>query len=386
MHHPIWIRGLLCCVVFILMGNAPANAQNETDIEELKRKIQLLEAKLHEQNVREAELVERLEILDEKISLSKNLLHKLQQEIEARKIAIDSLRALRAEIVRKMERLKSVMAKRMVGMYKYGRISLVEMLFRVQSLQEMRVWVEYQRRLTENDARNIQNYKRQQETLQNTQQAIEEALQKRIELLALKKTEQARLQKDRAEKKRLLKTIRKDRRHYRRQIENYQKAIAEIQKLIASSEEERNQGPSHQAFAPELDFAGLKGKLPWPVKGEVVRHYGPYKHPVLKTVTNNLGIDIRVDMGAEVQAVAEGRVTAITWQRGRGNLIIINHGGGYYTVYTHLDEIYVDLQQIVQAGDIIGRIGESGTFEFPVLHFQVWHKFTHLDPMAWLSK
>lgn len=117
-----------------------------------------------------------------------------------------------------------------------------------------------------------------------------------------------------------------------------------------------------------------------------MRAYGPYKHPVLKTITNNLGIDIEAPLGTPVHAVAAGRVTAITWQRGRGNLVIINHGGGFYTVYTHLNEIFVNLQEPVEGGEVIGRVGETGTLEKPVLHFQLWQGFDHMDPQQWLRK
>ena len=102
-------------------------------------------------------------------------------------------------------------------------------------------------------------------------------------------------------------------------------------------------------------------------------------------MTENLGLDIKVEAGAAVHSVADGKVTAVTWQRGRGNLIIINHSDGYYTVYTHLDEIFVNLQQTVTAGQVVGTVGETGSLEGPLLHFQIWRKFTHLNPEIWLK-
>lgn len=372
------------------LGPATAGSDQSDRIDELRARIRQLEQQLKEQQSRESETLEMIETLDQKISLTKNLLLVYRREIEGKRAAIDSLTAQRADLVKKQERLRNMIARRMVSQYKYGNLSTIEMLLDADSFQTLRLWLEYQRRLNENDARMVRSFRQRQKQLQQTQAALEQALQEQLALLKEKEQEERALQADLQARKAMLETIRRDRRLYEQQIEDYQKAIEEIQRLIATSERVRREQQTAQpegSGAVELsDFAQLHGRLPWPVRGEVVRPYGPYRHPVLKTVTQNLGIDIRVAEGTEVHAVAAGRVTAISWQRGRGNLIIVNHGNGYYTVYTHIDEIYVTLQQEVVTGDVLGRVGKPSTAEFPVLHFQVWHQFEHQDPMEWLSR
>jgi murein DD-endopeptidase MepM/ murein hydrolase activator NlpD len=124
----------------------------------------------------------------------------------------------------------------------------------------------------------------------------------------------------------------------------------------------------------------------WPVAGKIIARFGQYRHPELKTVTENIGIDIQAGAGNPVKVVASGRVTVITWQRGRGNIVIVSHYGGYYTVYTHLQEIQVDLQEEVSMGQVIGTVGESGSLKGPMLHFEIWRGEEKLDPEVWLGK
>ncbi|MDQ7065525.1 MAG: peptidoglycan DD-metalloendopeptidase family protein [candidate division KSB1 bacterium] len=363
-----------------------AQAGRAQNVDALRQKIRDLEAKIREKVNQEAQTLDVIEAIDQKISLTKNLLLRLQAEVERHKAELDSLRALRQENAYRLEKLKSLVARRMVNLYKYGRISAIESLLRTHSFRYLQLWIDYQKQLNQNDARNLRNYRQRHAELLSTQQQIEANLAEQVKLLQEKRQEERKLQDSREEKKKLLKKLLRDRRMYERQLQDYQKAIEEIQRLIASSEQERLKKAENQPnAAPDGSFVALKGQLPWPVEGEVVRAYGPYQHPVLKTVTNNLGIDISAPLGTEVRAVAAGRVTAITWQRGRGNLIIINHGEGFYTVYTHLNEIYVNLQEDVAEGQVIGRVGETGTFDRPVLHFQIWEKFNHLDPEAWLK-
>ena len=137
---------------------------------------------------------------------------------------------------------------------------------------------------------------------------------------------------------------------------------------------------------PGTLFSELRGGMIWPTEGRIVTRFGKVKHPELKTITENIGIEIEAPEGSPVQVVASGKITKITWQRGRGNIVIVSHYGGYYTVYTHLEEILVDLLEDVEPGQVIGSVGESGSLKGPVLHFEVWKGTTKLNPENWLAK
>ena len=91
-----------------------------------------------------------------------------------------------------------------------------------------------------------------------------------------------------------------------------------------------------------------------------------------------------IEKGAEVKILPTGQITKITWLRGYGNTILIDHKDGYYTVYAHLGTILVREGQIVEAGEVIARVGQSGTLEGPRLHFEIWAQREKQDPLSWL--
>jgi murein DD-endopeptidase MepM/ murein hydrolase activator NlpD len=131
-----------------------------------------------------------------------------------------------------------------------------------------------------------------------------------------------------------------------------------------------------------------KGKLPWPValerKPVIASKYGKQIHPVLKTVRENTGIDIRVEAGSDVLAVADGEVSILTFIPGFGNTLILNNYDGYRTIYAHLSEITVVESQKVKAGEKIAQSGES--VEGRILHFEIWLGKEKQDPELWLAK
>jgi len=122
------------------------------------------------------------------------------------------------------------------------------------------------------------------------------------------------------------------------------------------------------------------------VRGNVVGRFGPETHPKWGTTTMNNGIDIEAPMGAAVRAVARGRVEYTSDDyAGYGEIVILNHGDGYYTLYAHLSDILVAQGAAVESGQTIGRVGDTGSLKGTVLHFEVRKGGNALDPQQWLK-
>ena len=135
---------------------------------------------------------------------------------------------------------------------------------------------------------------------------------------------------------------------------------------------------------PSLGFQRFRGLLGWPAEGSVMIPYGNVRHPKFNTVVPHPGIDIAAVAGLEVRAVFDGRVVFSSWFRGYGPMIVIDHGDGYLSVYGHLGELHVELEQEVRQGAVIGRAGESGPFEKSSLYFEIRHDGNPQDPALWL--
>jgi septal ring factor EnvC (AmiA/AmiB activator) len=136
--------------------------------------------------------------------------------------------------------------------------------------------------------------------------------------------------------------------------------------------------------AQGTDFAAAKGRLLWPVEGKVTRWFGLQKDKRFGTSTFNGGIDIRAERRADVHAAHSGRADYVDWLPGYGQCIILNHGGGYFTLYAHTSAVFVTAGDLVRAGDVIASVGETGSLHGPVLHFEIRKDAEPINPAPWL--
>tara|TARA_B100001750_G_C15314152_1_gene498833 strand:- start:26 stop:862 length:837 start_codon:yes stop_codon:yes gene_type:complete len=168
-------------------------------------------------------------------------------------------------------------------------------------------------------------------------------------------------------------------------VKQLEKIIANIQDDIARVEREARIRRQQQTLRSK-EFPKLKGQLAWPAEGRVITKFGRQWNPRLKTTTENPGVDIKGKPGSEIRTVLGGIVTTITFIRGFGTTIIIDHGNGFYTVYGHVTNIQTNEDSQVRGGDVIAYMGDSGSINGSQLHFEIWGQGKKLDPEKWLIK
>ncbi|WP_005032301.1 murein hydrolase activator EnvC family protein [Holophaga foetida] len=142
--------------------------------------------------------------------------------------------------------------------------------------------------------------------------------------------------------------------------------------------------PRSDAFAPPQAFTSLAGELPRPVEGSLAQSFGEHLHPKYRTRTTNSGLLIEAPAGTPVQAVAEGKVVFADFYQSYGPMVILDHGSGFYTLYTHLRVAHVNKGQVLRQGDILGTVGE--TLDGPRLGFEVRQQTQAQDPNRWLKQ
>jgi septal ring factor EnvC (AmiA/AmiB activator) len=118
----------------------------------------------------------------------------------------------------------------------------------------------------------------------------------------------------------------------------------------------------------------------------VLRGFGRVLDAEYRTETFRKGVDFAADAGEPVRAVAPGEVRFAGWFRGYGRIVILDHGGGYFTVSGHLDQIEVEVGQQLAAGAEIGSVGETGSLSGPRLYFEIRRGAEPLDPALWLAE
>lgn len=135
-----------------------------------------------------------------------------------------------------------------------------------------------------------------------------------------------------------------------------------------------------------VPMSRFKGLLSLPVKGRITQRFGRIRNRKFGTWLMNNGITIHVPQGTPVHALYDGVVVYAGWYKSYGRLVILNHGDNYYSFYAHLDSFSVTINHVVTTGDIIGRSGDTASLEHDVLHFEVWHERTPLNPLDWVRK
>ena len=133
-------------------------------------------------------------------------------------------------------------------------------------------------------------------------------------------------------------------------------------------------------------FAERRGRLPAPAPGPVTVAFGKVVNPRFNTVTVQNGVDLGAPAGAPVRAVAPGRVVHAGWFKGYGNLVIVDHGEGYHTLVAHLASMRTAMGEEVDAGTVLGTVGDSGSLKGPYLYFELREKGRPVDPRPWLAR
>ncbi len=141
-------------------------------------------------------------------------------------------------------------------------------------------------------------------------------------------------------------------------------------------------------MAPSTQHAGFrarKGQLPFPVKGLIEVGFGKVVNPRFNTVTVQKGIDLRASPGVTVSSVGSGTVAWSGWLKGYGNLVIVDHGSGYHSLYAHLSVMQVEVGNEVEEGEALGEVGDTGSLKGAYLYFEIRKQGQAIDPLPWLK-
>ncbi len=140
-----------------------------------------------------------------------------------------------------------------------------------------------------------------------------------------------------------------------------------------------------ESGAPGPGFREARGSLPWPAHGEVVGDFGRRRHPIYDTYTVSRGIEVGAPADDPVTAVHAGKVVFADWYSGYGLLVIVDHGSNYFSLYGHLSQVTVHVNNRVDVGQLIGKVGETGSLTGANLYFEVREGADALNPIAWLE-
>ena len=364
------------------------------ELEDLRTTIKDLKEELTQKKSTEINVIRQIGNLGKKLDFTNRLIARLGQEIELRNASVAESRVAVKASKNHIVKLKKRFANRAVKMYKAGTYSDFELLLTSASVSQFFYRLKYMKVINDYDRKLYKSINSAIRSLNKKEKFLLSEISKRESIIDENENEKRNLTRNRRDRRKLLKKVRQDKGALNQLVKEKEIAAKQVESIITALEDERKRleelARLRKVPIDELmldaEFASHKGNLIWPVVGKVSAKFGRRRHPQLKTITQNSGIDITAKEGVEVVSVLRGRITSITWIRGFGNTLIIDHGAGYYTVYTHLGEVYVIPNEIVASGQKIATVSDSGSLDGVTLHFEIWHNREKQNPSVWLRK
>ena len=371
--------------------NEELRYQNDA-INKMKKEIEELSSKLRKANINETTTSKRITNLDEEIALVNKLIQSLKKEETSNRNKVNVLKDRIKTKEDELELLRTRYKQRIVNTYQKGRVSDLEKVLSSTSWRQAVYRTQYLKIISSIEQKMTKDIENILLAINKDKLKLESLLRQSISLKRDKQKQMTSLRKMRIKREKELNRIRQDKSALANYMQEKSAGVKQLESIIkkvledkARSEREERIRQQQQALKTK-EFNLLKGQLPWPTEGRVISKFGKQWNSRLKTTTDNPGIDIKGQPGSPIRSTMSGVVTTITYIRGYGTTVIIDHGGGFYTVYSHVTNIQTQVDSEVRSGDVIAYMGDSGSVNGSKLHFEVWGKGQKLDPEKWLIK
>ena len=379
------------CVLIFSAGSILEAQDQKPRIDEFKKKAQDInrEIKKGKANIqkfsrRETDIIIRLNQVDQALNRSRKRIAGLSHEIEGLEKKIAQTAAESEKLVNQIKANETYVAKRLVTLYKLNWLgkfhvlasarSLQELLRRKTALERILAYDEMVIRELMDNRQNLETARSRLETHRNEKRRRADEYQKQNKQIAA----------ERAQRAKLLARVRKEKSAQLAAVESLKRAARDLDEKIKALGID-SAGTTLQEYNAAEPFQSYKGLLKMPVKGKIVSLFGKFKNTRYQVMNFRSGIEIQTERGEPIAAVFAGKILYADWFKGYGNMIIIDHGENYYTVYAHIEEAFKSIGDAVEAGEVIATVGDSGSISGPKLYFEVRHHGKPLDPMQWLE-
>lgn len=365
------------------LSHAVADEEPKDQLEEIRRAIQISRERLLRFDRNEFGLIDALEATDESISLlTKQVARTRKAKSEADRELTRVIKEKR-ELAKDMSKTQSAMSGRAVALYKSGEVGPLALLFSAVDLKELLARTQILRLLLRRDQELLQQFLEQRRNLEKARVEHEEAVATQSVLAKALREQLGDLRAQRTAKGLALKDMHQDRRRERQVLVDLEAAARAMEETLRAM---RNAPMQRRRDPVKRNFAGLKGSLPLPVNGAVLREFGQVIDEEYRTKTFYKGIDFEGEAGEPVRAVAAGDVRFAGWFRGYGKIVIVDHSEQYFTISGHLESIEVEVGDEVAGGEILGTVGETGSLSGPRLYFEIREGSEALDPVSWFAR
>lgn len=345
---------LVTLMLCLLCPGAPLAKEESRKLKELGRKVQVIDKKsrAEEQNLQAIDRT--ISSTQGEIALARDKDRAINEKIREQK---SQIRLYQQALLQSQGALR----QKWVALYKGAYLDMVDILY---THEEYSGYVDA---IISRNKEELSEYRRNREQLLSAKVRLDDASRAQKENLNVLQSKVTSLNAEHAKKAVMLASLRREKKAYEEQI---QRLLRELQ--------------ARRTEIPNRGMSKKMGDLPWPVNGRIVRGFGISREQGYAQISH--GVDIEAEDGAPVKTIHAGTIVFYNWIAKFGNTMIIDHGGGLYTVYGHLQKPLKSNGDSVVAREEVALVGQSGDVMRPTLHFEIRYKDKPQDPVKWLSR
>jgi septal ring factor EnvC (AmiA/AmiB activator) len=368
------LRSVLLATL-LLAGTAHATQQD--DLEKLRKRISALQQDFDKTNESKSEAADGLRESERAISTSNRKLHELSQKQQTANHELGQLQQRAAAMDRELQGQQVMLGRLLYQQYlDGGEQEYLKLLLNNDDPNQVARELRYYEYVARNRAATLKTLRN---GLVKMQAVADQAREKSDEIAALRTEEQTQrqhLEQDKRARQQMLNKIALQLKQQRREIGRLQHNENRLSQLVGKLAQVLPNAPPDS-----IPFKSLKGKLALPVKGKVRNQFGTRRPESTMAWT---GWFLRAAPNQPVNAVAAGRVVYADWLRGFGNLLIIDHGQGYMSLYGNNETLYKQVGDSLHGGDTIATVGSSGGNADSGLYFELRFEGKPFDPNKWV--
>jgi len=421
--------GLALLVILSLCGSGLASAnqadRKQSELDALKQRLEALQQDFRRNEAQRKEAADALSQSERSISTGLRQLRQLDGERQRARNELQTLSQQAVATEARIQQQHTHLVQALKGAYQRGQGDALKLILNGANPNQSARDLRYLAHLSRAQHEAIESLRRDLAQLADLQQAKAQKTTELTELQASREAEQQKLLADKqareqvvsklsseiSQQRREISTLKRDERSLTQLVERLNRVMAQQAERAAAraraaeqqarknqknekspASNKREPGSSRTAvavntetpvaFRSDKPFSGLKGALRLPVAGELINRFGA---PREGGGLSWRGLFIRAAQGSAVKAIAAGQVVFADWLRGFGNLVIVDHGEGYMSLYSNNESLYKQVGERVQPGDAIASVGNSGGQPDTGLYFEMRHQSRPVNPLLWVK-
>jgi septal ring factor EnvC (AmiA/AmiB activator) len=348
---------------------------------EIKQQISAHQEQYRLASKKEEDVLVELDEVDQSLNQYSIKLSDLTKEIAVIDKKIEAARKKSESLFKQIAKTEKYVSKRLIALYKLKRIGASQIFYNANSFSDVFASYKYLSYILNYDNQTRSKLMIDKNRLEQLFMELRHKRQQKKAMQNRVSDIHAHMQRQKQERSKILKDIQNQKHLAKKAMLALKQSANNLDRTINNIRDKANK-THHQ----NVLFNKNKPRLRLPVNGKIINDYGTYTNEKLGITRFRNGVYIIAEKGEPIKAVCPGRILYAKWFKGYGNMIIIDHGDSYYTVYAHADEIFKHKGELVEQGEVVGTLGDTGSMVGPGLYFEVRHHGKPINPIKWLKE